>query len=1047
MSNAMIQSCLIRASAGTGKTYRLSNQYISILLGGEKPGAILATTFTRKAAGEIRERIITRLLNAASSVDAANELSEALKTTYVGGSKPGDTGAADYYAILRDLIQVQDTLRVYTLDSFFGSIAKAFAPELGLPENWTIIDDSEEESMVGRAVSRILNDAVAKDEHETISLLLQLLHSNKVRSRVFSHLVKEFEQLFHVYRTSTPEAWRNTSVPQKPTFDAAETIRRLESIELPKTKKGEPDKRWVNVSTSTIQQILDSDWEKMLESGFIKPIREGTNTYFGKPIPEEFIRASESIIAHARYELLHRHYARTLVAFEFLRRFEEAYRTEQFETGGIRFYDIEESLSNSALTEEFEHIYYRLDSEISHLLLDEFQDTSAGQWNIIRPLADEITSRTQEGRTFFCVGDVKQAIYGWRGGVREIFDVLENRYQGLSLENMQRSFRSSKEVISFVNTIFLTIGENPALLEYRDAATRWSSSFIEHSTARDDLSGHVSIEAAPLAEDGEKQSDLVLEHAADLVRDTYKNHPGASIAVLVRTNSCIETFLELLRDETRQVPASQQGGIPLTSSPVVRLTIALLRFAEHPSDTLSHWQLRHSPLHIVLDAKKSREEQAALLRKAIAENGLGEQIAYWAHVLDANLDRFERAKLAQLSELAYAFSQNGGETLDDFIRAAEKKKVEDPSSNRVTIMTIHQAKGLEFDIVVLPELDKKFIDVTPNVVIARESATSPPSRVTRYPNKLLQSLDPELERMVDEYNQNVVQESLSLLYVALTRAVHALHLVVAPPKPDKTACSPAGIALAAIESLPAYKPESTRIYSSGSADWTSSRTEKQQKESPTRTLPQRFSLASRRVLDPLAESSPSDSDDSIAAVFELSNAKALRWGKTMHAMFECLEWLDDTPPGAKELEPAVRKETSGTTSPQPFLDAFYSIINQPLVRCRLERSNYSDWGADDLRVYRELPFCVRIKGELKSGRIDRLIVGIRAGKITAAEIIDYKTDVISEAEEETLDYKQALYEEQITIYREVASRFAKLPLEQISARLLFLSSDLEIVFS
>jgi ATP-dependent exoDNAse (exonuclease V) beta subunit len=1040
MPDKQTLSSLIRASAGTGKTYRLSNQYIKLLIAGEKPGAILATTFTRKAAGEIRERIISRLLSAASSSKDAQELNRALDL-----SSQSD---ADYFQVLTNLINVQDTLRVYTLDSFFSSIAKAFAPELGLPENWDIIDEAEEEALVSRAVTQILNDAVDRNEHENIALLLQLLNAKKARSRVFEQLLSEINKLFHIYRTSTPDAWHSSKVPDKPPFNRDEIFSRIQQLDLPKTGKGAPNHWWVTALENTISYIDEGNWEKLLAQKLFTSILDGTLVFAKQPITSEIVSVLRPILDYGRYELLRAHYSKTLVAFEFLSRFDRAYREEQFDSGGIRYFDVEESLFRSSLTEEFEHIYYRLDSDISHLLLDEFQDTSAGQWNIIKPLADEITSRINEGRTFFCVGDIKQAIYGWRGGVREIFDVIEERYSNLAREDMQHSYRSSPEVIAFVNTIFETIAENPALREYREAALKWSEGFISHTTARDDLSGFVSVEAARLAEEGEKQEDLVLQRAADLVRDKFHENPQASIAVLVRTNSRIEMLLELLRMPERDIPASQEGGISLSSSPVVRLVLALLRFAEHPSDTLAHWQVRHSPLNSLLKLGKSAEAQAAEIRHAISDKGLGPQIAAWADLLDATLDQFERAKLAQLSELAYSFSAGKGQRLDNFIRKAEQKKVEDPSSNRVKIMTVHQAKGLEFDIVILPELDSQLLKVSPMFICDRESPTSQPSTVIRFPNEQLRSLYPEFANLVKADKIDKIQESLSLLYVALTRAAHCIHMVISPPKPDKVPCSLAGISLAAIEAAEVeYDLAASTIYSAGDANWSRTLPDPQRQLANKRSLPHPFSVAKNRSLDRLSRSTQPSEQEKQSTKFELFNADALRWGRVIHALFECLEWLDDEDIDRSKLEDAVRRESSTKTAPQPFINAFFSMLSQPLVSRVLQRSNYSDFGFEELTVHRELPFCLRIDGELNSGRIDRLVVGFKSGVPIFSEVIDFKTDVISESENEALADKQEEYRGQIDIYREVAARFTKLPLDAVSGRLLFVSADQELLIS
>src|SRR5689334_7619427 len=95
---------------------------------------------------------------------------------------------------------------------------------------------------------------------------------------------------------------------------------------------------------------------------------------------------------------------------------------------------------------------FRLDGGIRHLLLDEFQDTAPPQWRVLRPLAEGVVNG--RGGTFFCVGDGKQAIYGWRGGVAEIFDCLEDQLPALAKKELAQSYRSSQPVIDSVNQVF-----------------------------------------------------------------------------------------------------------------------------------------------------------------------------------------------------------------------------------------------------------------------------------------------------------------------------------------------------------------------------------------------------------------------------------------------------------------------------------------------------------------------------------------------------------------------------------------------------------------
>src|SRR5205823_867923 len=131
------------------------------------------------------------------------------------------------------------------------------------------------------------------------------------------------------------------------------------------------------------------------------------------------------------------------------------------EERALRFSDVTFRLADAIGAIEPERLAFRLDGGIRHVLLDEFQDTSPSQWRVLRPLAENVVGTN--GGTFFCVGDAKQAIYGWRGGVAEIFDALEGQLPGLEQRSLAESYRSAQPVIDAVNAVFNKLTSHPNL--------------------------------------------------------------------------------------------------------------------------------------------------------------------------------------------------------------------------------------------------------------------------------------------------------------------------------------------------------------------------------------------------------------------------------------------------------------------------------------------------------------------------------------------------------------------------------------------------------
>src|SRR4029453_6905153 len=178
------------------------------------------------------------------------------------------------------------------------------------------------------------------------------------------------------------------------------------------------------------------------------------------------------------------------------------------------------------------------------LLVDEFQDTAPVQWQVLRPLAQAITRQAKA--SFFCVGDTKQAIYGWRGGEAEIFDALKHELSGLSEQSLATSFRSSQPVIDAVNKFFQNLPSHPSLDKLHEAVASWQGQFLAHTTAKGDLPGYVRLEFAPEAGDDEDANDVLFDFAAAEVARHVTNAPQCSLGVLVRTNKAVPKIIHLL---------------------------------------------------------------------------------------------------------------------------------------------------------------------------------------------------------------------------------------------------------------------------------------------------------------------------------------------------------------------------------------------------------------------------------------------------------------------------------------------------------------------
>ena len=422
---------LISASAGTGKTFQLSNRYIGLLHSGVTPDQILATTFTRKAAGEILDRVIVRLAEAALDADQRQKLAEQLAIASLTQSR--------CYELLGQLLRQLHRLRVSTLDAFFAQLAGSFSLELGLPTGWRIIEELHEKYLRTEAIERTLQG----DSTHDVQRLLHLMAKGTAQRSVSEMVRETVNQLYNLYMETDAAAWQQIPQPKLLSSERlASLIQELRDAALP------VDKNFAKARDKDLAAAETGDWESFIGTGLAAKVLAGETTYYRKTIPAEVVRLYEQLLNQARGVLLQQMAGQTQATYELLDKFHVIYAQLKQQSGALRFEDITRALAASDRLGSIDGQHFRLDTPIAHLLLDEFQDTSLTQWRVLRPFAQFVTA-TDDARagaaaggrsSFFCVGDVKQAIYAWRGGKSEIFEALADDLVGLDKMPLTREF-------------------------------------------------------------------------------------------------------------------------------------------------------------------------------------------------------------------------------------------------------------------------------------------------------------------------------------------------------------------------------------------------------------------------------------------------------------------------------------------------------------------------------------------------------------------------------------------------------------------------------
>lgn len=1105
----LLPNQIIRASAGTGKTFALSNRYLVLLCSGVECHSILATTFTRKGAGEILDRIIQRLSMAALSPSAAASLSKEL-----------DYPVSQDHAlsVLHSLLKNLHRLEVSTLDSFFSRIGKVFSLELGLPPVWDVVEEQQMDALRDLAVQSVLRN----DQVET---LLHMMDKGESTRRVATAIDQIVKKIYEVFRDSDAEAWNRLEEPKVRLSDE-----QLETLKLAWAGMDVADKRLSKACGIIAESLMDDQWDALLEQKIIQRVIEGDPTYYRKPLPDDVLQMMQQIISQIRWWITLRLMKRNGATYELLRQFGEFFEAFKNRSGQLRFDDVTDRLKHFMTDASSERFSFRLDNQIQHLLLDEFQDTAPKQWSIVKPFADLVTREQDDSRSFFCVGDLKQAIYGWRGGVAEIFNLVEQ-----DLDNLQpttpllRSYRSSPVVIDLVNHVFSRLEQYESGDRISDGAVhQWRLCFDSHETARTELEGFATVEFGPDAPekdaDGNKhhfstvsslRNELALDTAVEKVITLTQTLPDHhSIGVLVRSNDEIARVIFAL--QSAGVDASEEGGNALTDSAAVNMVLSALTLADHPADDIARFHVSHGPLAAWFGLEPEGTENrrsnldavstgAAAVRRRLVEDGYGPTIESMAMELAPLCTRRERQRLQHLVRLSFGNEdqqQQWALRPAQFVDHIQSQKVGDQSSAQVRVMTVHKSKGLEFDAVVLPMKNGKgWSPGTPDVVVGRPRPTEPADLVTRYVSQAQQQLLPaEYQAAFSEQQRKTIYDELCVLYVAMTRAAHALHVILPfGTKVDRK--TPAAVLLATLNGLQDRDEGDSCLYEAGNPQWfeaalasASDDDVADEAVEPSAEIDDQLTTfyhdpdckekrnkvvvdvrSGRGISKGSASSIGASQEMQVADVFEqFGSHGAMERGRLLHGCFELLQWSDDGLPETAVLRPHLQSICPGSPMIAESISQFFSAIRKDPLAKLIDRGEYVqhhmiefDGDANRLEVLTEHRFAVlgdansfadgnpvgeqeeptpenipanvpvRYEPMLMEGIVDRLVLVYCDHRLVAADVIDFKTDRVTSSQ---VSQRVNRHRPQMAAYRAAIARQLNLPIERVGTRLAFIAT-------
>ncbi len=1024
----------ILASAGSGKTYRLTTRYLKLLEAGAAPSSILASTFTRAAAGQIRSNLLQTIADAVLDDEARNELTQRLKVPSLSADKALD--------LLVRLIENLHRLQVRTLDSFDGSVVRSFALELGIALGSDIVDEDQITHIRAEAIRLMLDER----EPQTLVDLLRLLTQGAADRSVMQAIDRTLRPMYDLYREADREAWE--CVPQLrgelPPPQLVTAIQALQRCDIPETSKA-MYKAW----RSDLTQAQQHDWLAFLRTGIAAKVAHGETTFSRAELQPHVIDAYRPLTNHAKAVVVGRLRRETLASRELLGLFHSYYEQAKRRARAMTFADVTAAMRRAQDIGTIEAICFRLDATLHHLLLDEFQDTSIGQWRGLERIAQEIVSWAPPDRTFFCVGDVKQSIYGWRDAAPEVLDELPKLLVGadgsiaIHDQTLKTSWRSSPIIIDVVNRVFGALNDNVALSEFPEAVAIWSKGFKPHDTVKTEMAGYAELLYSPRADEDEDQPIVRLKHAADLVASLHTRNPDLQIGVLTRTNPAVARLRFELGPSGHNIAVGGRGRGTLTDSAAVNAVLDLLHLADHPDDTIAAFNVANSPLGPIVklerhDVANCRRRLAAHIRRRLLKDGYTAAIGAWVGKIAASCDRRELQRLHQLVDLARRFDLRSGLRPAGFVQFVEHVSVEEARPAPVQVMTIHQSKGLEFDIVVLPELEGRLIGgQTPKVVYERDGKTGPITRICRYVNEHTRRLIPEIQPMFEHHRRRTVRESLSLLYVAITRARQGLHIIIDPPgrSSRSTPKTLAGVLRTALVEEPVEPGE--RAFTAGDPDWVDEDRFAAKSSADETVDAVELRLAPSSGTAPGTIASPSAlAETDVASALRLPNEEALDRGAALHGMLEQIAWLDDWQPNERILRAIAKRAAPrrGDVWVRQMLESFAHVIKRPAVQKVLGLNGRDP---NPLSVLREQPFVRLADGAIQRGMIDRLEIETIDDKPRSATVIDFKTDLITpEQAQQTADH----YRPQLEAYRAAAAELLTLKPTQVRMVVLFVAA-------
>ena len=803
------------ASAGSGKTFTLVKEYIKVLLTSDDIFSfqkILAITFTNKAAGEMKERVLSSLEEFADGEE--NDLFNIIineitidKTIIKDRSKK----------ILDAILQNYSAFSITTIDSFTHKIIKNFAFDLGLSLNFEVEMDAV--SLLNEAVD-VLISKIGTDKKLTNLLIdYSLDKTDDDKSWDISRDLSEFARI--LLNEDDVQHFRSLADKKLEDFTNLKTKLYNQQKELKESiiKIGEEcllliennDLEHKNFMRGTIPKFFTDLSTKSVNIDFIKrseTIKKAieNNQYYSKSTVDSVAASIDQIVPDIvrlfnEAELIYQQFSmnklalKSIIPLAVLNNINSELENIK-EDNNIRLNaEFNQLISDNIKDQPAPFIYERIGQRFQHYFIDEMQDTSVLQWQNLVPLIDNTLA--QENSNLLLVGDGKQAIYRWRGGKAEQFIELGsdrvNPFHVLKeRKNLETNFRSYSEVINFNNSFFQHTANFLQNESYKNIFIEGNKQ-IENSKK----GGFVSLSFLEKNEDKELEKVKYPQKVLEKIHQLKEQFSLSEICVLTRTRKDGVAVANYLSEKGIDIVSSET--LLLKNSAKVTFIVDVLKVLQNPSDEETRFEMLYflhqhleieNPKHVFFNEFAKADNQTILesLKKygVSFEASLFHQLPFYEKIEEIirgfNLINSSDAYIQFFLDVVLEQQRNGtdvGEFLEFWELKKERLSIVAPeSAGAVQIMTIHKSKGLEFPVVIFPCDVDIYRQIKPKSWLNKlpESYDGFDELLVDYSK----SLSIVSERGLDIYNkqrEELELDNFNLLYVTLTRAVEQLHVI------------------------------------------------------------------------------------------------------------------------------------------------------------------------------------------------------------------------------------------------------------------------------